>query len=102
MTEALDALTDFDLHLFGEGNHHRIIANSRASRSARRHSGTRFAIWAPNAERVSVVGTFNGWNDNAHILKIRGESGVWEIFVPHIELARCTNLQCARAVGTPF
>jgi len=45
-------------------------------------AGTRFAVWAPDAERVSVVGDFNGWDGRCHPLRCRGGSGVWELFVP--------------------
>ncbi len=73
-------LTDFDLYLFGEGRHERIYdklgAHPYAEGGA---SGVRFAVWAPNAERVSVVGGFNGWNGNAHVMHGRGSSGVWEL-----------------------
>ncbi|MCH8503516.1 MAG: 1,4-alpha-glucan branching protein GlgB [Ectothiorhodospiraceae bacterium] len=46
--------------------------------------GTRFAVWAPNAERVSVVGDFNGWNGLSHPMTVHGDSGVWELFVPEV------------------
>jgi 1,4-alpha-glucan branching enzyme len=46
--------------------------------------GVLFAVWAPNAERVSVVGDFNGWDGRAHPMRVRGGSGVWELFVPDI------------------
>ena len=83
------AISDFDLHLFGEGNHQRIYdrlgahpcASGAASGTA---SGTRFAVWAPNADRVSVVGSFNQWDGNAHVMRPRGSSGVWELFVPAV------------------
>jgi 1,4-alpha-glucan branching enzyme len=45
--------------------------------------GVRFAVWAPNAQRVSVVGDFNGWDGRRHPMRHRGRSGVWELFVPH-------------------
>jgi 1,4-alpha-glucan branching enzyme len=79
------AISDFDLHLFGEGNHQRIYDKLGAhpySRGAA--SGTRFAVWAPNAERVSVVGSFNRWDGNADVMRPRGSSGVWELSVPAV------------------
>ncbi|MCV2353804.1 1,4-alpha-glucan branching protein GlgB [Paucibacter sp. B2R-40] len=47
-------------------------------------AGVRFAVWAPNASRVSVVGSFNGWDGRRHAMRRRHEAGVWEIFVPHV------------------
>ncbi|MGI9154717.1 MAG: 1,4-alpha-glucan branching enzyme, partial [Rubrivivax sp.] len=46
-------------------------------------TGVRFAVWAPNASRVSVVGDFNAWDGRQHVMHCRGSSGVWEIFIPH-------------------
>jgi 1,4-alpha-glucan branching enzyme len=78
-------LTDFDLYLFGEGKHERIYdklgAHSYGDGAA---AGTRFAVWAPNAERVSVVGPFNHWNGDAHVMRSRASSGVWEMAIPGI------------------
>jgi 1,4-alpha-glucan branching enzyme len=73
-------ISDFDLYLFGEGNHQRIYDKLGAHALSRGAAGTRFAVWAPNAERVSVVGPFNQWNGNAHVLQPRGHSGVWELY----------------------
>lgn len=76
-------LSDFDLHLFNEGTHctlyrclgaHPLVVDGQ--------SGTYFAVWAPDAERVSVIGDFNGWDRKAHPLEPRGVSGIWEGFVP--------------------
>ena len=76
-------LSDFDLHLFGEGNHHGIYHKLGAHPSVRDGlAGTRFAVWAPNAERVSVVGPFNLWDGRKHAMQMRGRSGIWELFVP--------------------
>jgi 1,4-alpha-glucan branching enzyme len=47
-------------------------------------TGIRFAVWAPNAERVSVVGTFNHWDGRSHPMSVRGDSGIWELFVPEL------------------
>ena len=78
-------LTDYDLHLFGEGNHHRIWSKLGAQPlTLAGVSGTRFAVWAPNAERVSVVGSFNLWDGRRHALQARAASGVWELFVPEV------------------
>ncbi len=78
-------LSDFDLHLFGEGQHwhaYRMLG-------ARTHevdgvAGVLFAVWVPGAERVSVVGDFNQWDGRCHPMRVRGGSGVWELFIPEI------------------
>ena len=76
-------ITDFDLHLFGEGKHERIYEKLGAHPLARdAGGGTRFAVWAPNAARVSVVGPFNQWNGDVHVMEPRGSSGVWDLFIP--------------------
>ena len=79
--------TEHDIYLFKQGNHFRLY-NKLGSRqiSVDDISGTYFAVWAPNAERVSVTGDFNGWNSNSHPLKVReDESGIWEGFIPGIQ-----------------
>jgi len=79
-------LQDFDLHLFGEGRHrhaHRFFGAHRQEIEG--VAGTRFAVWAPNAERVSVVGDFNRWDGRCHPMRVRGSSGVWELFLPDLE-----------------
>ncbi len=76
-------LGELDLHLFAEGKHENIYQKLGAH--AVTHSGVAgvsFAVWAPSAERVSVVGNFNGWDGSQHSLRRSGESGVWETFVP--------------------
>ena len=74
-----------DQHLFGAGNHYRIYERLGAhARSVDGVSGVGFAVWAPNAEGVSVVGPFNGWNRLVHQMKRHGVSGVWETFVPDL------------------
>jgi len=76
-------LSDFDLYLIGEGTHymkyekvgaHPVIIDGVA--------GVQFAVWAPNAMRVSVVGDFNRWDGRTHSMRSRGSSGVWELFAP--------------------
>ncbi|HXP16006.1 MAG TPA: 1,4-alpha-glucan branching protein GlgB [Terriglobales bacterium] len=76
-------LTDQDLHLFNEGTHNRIYNNLGAHlTTAGGELGTSFAVWAPNARSVSVVGSFNNWNADSHPLAARRSSGIWEGFVP--------------------
>ncbi|MGC9456738.1 MAG: 1,4-alpha-glucan branching protein GlgB [Halothiobacillaceae bacterium] len=76
-------LGELDLYLFGEGKH------QEAWRMLGAHAmtidgvdGVRFAVWAPNATRVSVVGDFNQWDGRRHPMRVRGGSGVWELFIP--------------------
>ena len=59
--------------------------------------GIRFAVWAPNAERVSVMGEFNRWDGRIHPMAAHGSSGVWELFIPGIEQVRCTYSKSAIA-----
>ncbi len=76
-------LPDFDLHLFGEGRHwhaYRLLGAHPVSVDG--IAGVRFAVWAPNAERVGVVGDFNAWDGRRHPMRIRGSTGVWELFIP--------------------
>jgi len=76
---------DFDLHLLGEGNHLRAYEVMGAHpRTVDGVEGVAFAVWAPNARRVSVVGGFNGWDGRRHVMRLRHGSGIWEIFVPGI------------------
>ena len=78
-------LTDFDLHLLGEGTHYKNYESLGAH--LKTHEGFRgvhFAVWAPNAERVSVVGNFNHWDGRRNPMRSRGPSGIWEIFVPDL------------------
>ncbi len=81
------ALSDLDLHLFGEGNHHHIHQKLGAHREVHDGvEGVRFAVWAPNAQRVSVVGDFNHWDGRRDVMQRRSPSGVWEAFVPHAQV----------------
>jgi 1,4-alpha-glucan branching enzyme len=78
-------ISDFDLYLFGEGKHDRIYEKLGAHvMSGNGESGTRFALWAPNAEGVSVVGPFNFWDGRTHKMHPRGVSGVWELSIPDV------------------
>ena len=75
-------LSDYDLHLLGEGTHLRLYDKLGAHPMALEGvEGVAFVVWAPNAERVSVVGDFNFWDGRRHAMRVRG-NGYWEIFVP--------------------
>jgi len=76
-------LSDYDLHLIGEGNHFEKYSILGAHvREHEGESGVGFAVWAPNAARVSVVGNFNHWDGREHSMRVRGAFGVWELFIP--------------------
>jgi 1,4-alpha-glucan branching enzyme len=76
-------LTPFDLHLFNEGTHSHLYEKLGAHIS-KDPEGTSFAVWAPNADWVSVIGDFNGWNRDANKLVPREQSGIWEGFIPGV------------------
>ena len=79
-------LTDYDLYLFGEGTHYKNYEKLGAHvREVQGIRGVHFAVWAPNAQRVSVVGDFNLWDGRTHAMRNRGASGIWEIFMPGLE-----------------
>jgi 1,4-alpha-glucan branching enzyme len=74
---------DIDLHLFGEGRHLRLWEKLGShARVVDGVAGVSFAVWAPNAVRVSVIGSFNGWDGRMHPMRALGASGVFELFVP--------------------
>jgi 1,4-alpha-glucan branching enzyme len=75
-------ITDYDLHLLGEGRHYRSYEKLGAHLSEQGGvAGTHFAVWAPNAERVSLIGDFNDWQPDRHQLRPLASSGIWEGFV---------------------
>lgn len=89
-TEELDnysLFTDFDIHLFKSGKHYKLYEKLGAHSAVhKKQEGTYFAVWAPNARAVSVIGNFNYWNNNEHKLLPRwDESGIWEGFFPGIK-----------------
>ncbi|MGI9114679.1 MAG: 1,4-alpha-glucan branching protein GlgB [Chthoniobacterales bacterium] len=76
---------EVDLHLFGEGNHWKLYEKFGAHiRAIGDTTGVYFAVWAPNAQRVSVVGDFNGWDGRVHAMRRLLGSGVWELFIPGV------------------
>jgi len=79
-------LTDFDLHLIGEGTHYKNYEKLGAHvLEIDGVKGVHFAVWAPNAKRVSVVGDFNSWDVKKHRMHLLGDSGIWEIFIPGLD-----------------
>jgi 1,4-alpha-glucan branching enzyme len=103
-------LTDNDLYLFNEGNHFRLYEKFGAHVVTRGGTwGTYFAVWAPDAEIVYVMGDFNGWNKTSHALRSRAVSGIWEGFIPGVEKGAkykfhvCSRYQGYKAdKGDPF
>ncbi len=78
-------LGDIDVWLLTEGTHHRPYEKLGAHPvELDGVHGVSFAVWAPNAGRVSVVGDFNGWDGRRHVMRFRHECGVWEMFIPHV------------------
>ncbi|WP_408902314.1 1,4-alpha-glucan branching protein GlgB [Roseicella aerolata] len=79
-------LGDWDMHLFAEGRHFELAKVFGAqAMMVEGVPGVRFALWAPNARRVSVVGDFNGWDGRRHPMRLRAEAGVWELFIPRLQ-----------------
>ncbi|HQF56648.1 MAG TPA: 1,4-alpha-glucan branching enzyme, partial [Fibrobacteria bacterium] len=72
---------ELDRHLYGEGTHERVWEKLGAHPCTHRGAtGVGFAVWAPNARRIAVIGEFNGWNPDAHLME-KGEGGIWQCFV---------------------
>ncbi|HUD02267.1 MAG TPA: 1,4-alpha-glucan branching enzyme, partial [Rhabdochlamydiaceae bacterium] len=79
----LQTFGEIDAHLFNQGTHYKIF-NVLGGRLVQHQgvAGAKFAVWAPNATAVSLVGDFNLWDGRAHPMRSMGASGVWELFVP--------------------
>jgi 1,4-alpha-glucan branching enzyme len=84
--QGISVITDHDIYLFNEGTHTRLFDKLGARiLTADGGRGGYFAVWAPNARSVAVIGEFNGWDKSSNYLSPRGSSGVWEGFIPGIE-----------------
>ncbi|MET0792166.1 MAG: 1,4-alpha-glucan branching protein GlgB [Polyangiaceae bacterium] len=90
----------FDLHLISEGTHRELWKVLGANvRTIHGVSGTVFAVWAPNARRVSVVGSFNDWDGRLHMMRSLGSSGVWELFVPGVQAGCLYKFELKTSAG---
>ncbi len=95
-------LTDFDIHLFGEGNHHRIYEKLGAHLTqVNGIAGVYFAVWAPNARNVSVLGDFNHWDGREHQMRIR-DGGIWELFIPSVKPGASYKYEVKNQAGHIF
>lgn len=95
-------LTDFDIHLFAEGNHHRIYEKLGAHpMEIDGVKGVYFAVWAPNARNVSVLGDFNWWDGRKHQMAKRG-NGIWELFIPEIGVGEHYKYEVKNWDGHPY
>jgi 1,4-alpha-glucan branching enzyme len=94
---------DLDLHLFGEGKHLRIYEKLGAHPTIREGvAGVSFAVWAPAAAQVSVVGNFNSWDGRRHPLQRLGDSGVWAVFVPDLQPGELYKYEIKSPGHRPF
>jgi 1,4-alpha-glucan branching enzyme len=93
-------LGDLDCHLLAEGTHLHAYEKLGAHPATRDGvDGVTFAVWAPNARRVSVVGPFNTWDGRRHPMRKRADCGVWEIFIPHIGAGELYKFEIKAADG---
>ncbi|MDY7560113.1 1,4-alpha-glucan branching protein GlgB [Pseudomonas sp. CCC3.2] len=93
-------LGEMDLYLFAEGNHRDLSSCLGAQvMNVDGVDGVRFAVWAPNAKRVSVVGSFNNWDGRRHPMRARYPSGVWEVFIPRLKPGEAYKYEILGADG---
>jgi 1,4-alpha-glucan branching enzyme len=93
-------LGDLDMHLLAEGNHQRLYERLGAQHVEMLGvAGVSFAVWAPNARRVSVVGDFNDWDGRRHPMRRRFEAGIWEIFLPGVSAGAAYKYEIKSADG---
>ena len=96
----LPTIGELDQHLVGEATHERLWEKLGAhERTLDGVAGTSFAVWAPNARAVRVVGEFNGWDGRLHPMRLLGTSGVWELFVPGVAAGVRYKYELSNAQG---
>jgi 1,4-alpha-glucan branching enzyme len=95
-------ITDFDVHLFGEGNHHRIYEKMGAHPMTQNGvAGVYFAVWAPNARNVSILGDFNNWDGRQHQMALGG-NGIWSLFIPSLGVGTSYKYEIKNQAGHPY
>ncbi len=96
-------LSEYDRHLLAEGTHYeahdKLGAHPALTDGV---AGVVFAVWAPNARRVSVVGDFNGWDGRRHVMRLHPANGIWEIFVPGVTEGARYKFEIASRSGEPI
>ena len=96
----LPVISDDDLYLFNQGNNHYIYNHMGAHlKEINGISGVHFAVWAPSAQRVSVVGNFNLFDGRRHPMRMIGSSGVWELFIPNLTEGEVYKFEVKKANG---
>ena len=95
-------LGELDLHLFNEGRHFQ-LAHALGAQTVVIDGvpGVRFAVWAPNASRVAVVGDFNSWDRRRHPMRVRHGAGIWELFIPRVSVGSRYKYDILGAGGIP-
>lgn len=97
---AQDFITDLDVYLFQEGTHRRVFEKLGAHFTTQNGvDGVHFALWAPNADSVAVVGDFNGWDRAAHPMQPRGHTGIWTCFIPGCQVYQAYKYALTTAQG---
>jgi len=92
-------LTDFDIYLFNEGNHHLIYEKMGAHPvEVEGVQGVYFAVWAPNARNVSIVGNFNNWDGRKHQMRLLN-GGVWDLFIPELQVGELYKFEIKNQAG---
>ncbi len=99
----LPQMGELDLYLFAQGDHHKIYEKLGAHpMEVNGVKGVYFAVWAPNARNVSVIGNFNVWHGGKHQMRVLGSSGVWELFIPDIGVGEVYKYEVKDQSGNIF